>query len=670
MKKTRFIALFITAAMITTSAVSFPAYAQETATSSSSVGNTTGEWENKLGDPIYAEILNNADENEKFMTIIRIPDMADHEAIEKEAQSITGINEENYDTISESEYNEELAKWSSEDEELLKNASNPEDMKKSIIDGRVRENKANRFARIVNQLTADVYTEENAKILAKLGVAEEDIVDYGTDLPEPILMLTKSEIERIAEFDDVKCIDLDIFHDVPQIEEVVEWEDKLGDPIYAEILNNADENEKFMTIVGITDMVDNAAIEQEAIRITGIDIEEFDTISESDYNALCSMQRQLAEEFYLNENSKILSKLAVADEDVVTIDMHSASLTLNLTKSEIERIAAYNDVKTINLDIPKEYMPVYEDTSPYNKKIDRDSLVPLLEKAEEGEKFTVWVWVVDRAKDEAICAQVRSRMIADGSWENHTNPEYDNWDDTSKMISDSRRLQDEVYKQENPKIAAALELADEDIIEIGTQAPLFTLDLTKSEIERIAENAYVTHIDYIDLDAVDEVQETLDEAKRDISETTVFLNDVEDTSKHEGLEITEIAMTYTGSPVTLNIVVKDGNKTLEENVDYTAEYSNNIETGTAYLDIIGIGGYKGKRSYHFAIMKADMFGKQGDADGDGEITSNDALILLRGSIDNKKFSESEMALCDMDKDGIITSNDALLVLRKSVGYSD
>ncbi len=452
-----------------------------------------------------------------------------------------------------------------------------------------------------------------------------------------------------------------------------EWENKLGDPVYAEVLRSADESKKFAVTVGITNTLDPQAIEQEAIRITGIDIEEFDTISESDYNAFCSMQRQLTEEFYLNENSKILSKLAVADEDVVTIDTHSASLTLNLTKSEIERIAAFNDVKTINLDISEEDMPVYEDTSPYNRKIDRDSLVPLLEKAEEGEKFTVWVWVVDRAKDEAICAEVRSRMIADGSWENHTNPEYDNWDDTSKMISDSRRLQDEVYKQENPKIAAALELADEDIIEIGTQAPLFTLNLTKSEIERIAENAYVTHIDYIDLHArgdKDEAPETLDEAKRDISETTVFLNNVEDTSKYGGLEITEIAMTYTGSPVTLNIVVKDGDKTLEENVDYTAEYSNNIETGAANLDIIGIGGYKGKRSYHFAIMNEDMFGKQGDTDGDGEITSNDALILLRGSIDNKKFSESEMALCDMDKDGIITSNDALLVLRKSVGHSE
>ena len=281
-KKTRFIALFITAAMITTSAVSFPAYAQETATPSSSVGNTTGEWENKLGDPIYAEILNNADENEKFMTIVGIPDMADHKAIEQEAQRITSINEENYDTISESEYSEELAKWSAEDEELLKNASNPEDMKKAIIEGRVRENKANRFARIVNQLTADVYTEENAKILAKLGVAEEDVIDVGTDTPTLILNLTKSEIERIAASDDVKAIELDIWGPDQPLDNA-DWRSKLGDLIYVDLLNNADESEKFEVVVGITDMADAQALEVQAQKSTGINAENMYTVSEAEY---------------------------------------------------------------------------------------------------------------------------------------------------------------------------------------------------------------------------------------------------------------------------------------------------------------------------------------------------------------------------------------------------
>ncbi|MBQ1545906.1 MAG: hypothetical protein IIZ59_00035 [Clostridia bacterium] len=166
-----------------------------------------------------------------------------------------------------------------------------------------------------------------------------------------------------------------------------------------------------------------------------------------------------------------------------------------------------------------------------------------------------------------------------------------------------------------------------------------------------------------DIDAVDEDQETLDEAKRDISEATVFLDGVEDRGKYESLEITEIAKTYNGSPITLNIVITDGDKILEENVDYIAEYRDNINTGMAVLDIIGIGRYTGTRKYHFHIMK--LFG---DIDNDGEVTSSDALAVLISSVDNKKLSESEISYYDLDRDGAITSSDALIVLRKSAGY--
>lgn len=302
-------------------------------------------------------------------------------------------------------------------------------------------------------------------------------------------------------------------------------------------------------------------------------------------------------------------------------------------------------------------------THQYNKKIDPDELVPMLEKAEEGDKFTVWVWVVDKAKDDAICAEVRSRMIADGSWQDYTDPKLDASEATNIMITNDRKLQKEVYTQENPKIAQALKLNDDDIIEIGTQDPIFTLNITKSEIERIAESEYVTHIDYIDVNAVVQDQETLDEAKRDISETNVFLDGVEDRSGHGSLEITEIAKSYNGLPITLNIVIKDGDKTLEENVDYTAEYRNNINTGMADLNITGINRYTGTHKYHFHIMK--VFG---DIDYDGIVTSSDALAVLRSSVENKEFSESEMSNFDLDGDGTITSNDALIVLCKSVGY--
>lgn len=55
----------------------------------------------------------------------------------------------------------------------------------------------------------------------------------------------------------------------------------------------------------------------------------------------------------------------------------------------------------------------------------------------------------------------------------------------------------------------------------------------------------------------------------------------------------------------------------------------------------------------------------GDADNDGIITANDALIVLRASLDLDNDNEN-IDLYDIDMDGVITANDALLILRESV----
>ncbi len=153
-----------------------------------------------------------------------------------------------------------------------------------------------------------------------------------------------------------------------------------------------------------------------------------------------------------------------------------------------------------------------------------------------------------------------------------------------------------------------------------------------------------------------------DDHKRDISETTVFLNGVQDEREQEDLEITEIAVPFTATEKTLDIVIKDADKTLLENVDYSVEYRNNVGPGMADLDITGIGAYTGQLNYHFDIMKL-----VGDINGDCEVTSSDALIILRASVRLYEPSESEKILCDVDEDGDISSSDALIVLRKSVG---
>lgn len=60
---------------------------------------------------------------------------------------------------------------------------------------------------------------------------------------------------------------------------------------------------------------------------------------------------------------------------------------------------------------------------------------------------------------------------------------------------------------------------------------------------------------------------------------------------------------YTGKAITQKIVLKDGNKTLAEGVDYKVEFLNNKNAGTAYIIIEGAGSYSGSIVKRFEIKK-------------------------------------------------------------------
>lgn len=59
--------------------------------------------------------------------------------------------------------------------------------------------------------------------------------------------------------------------------------------------------------------------------------------------------------------------------------------------------------------------------------------------------------------------------------------------------------------------------------------------------------------------------------------------------------------------------------------------------------------------------------KPGDADGDGDVTSADALIALRCSIGAQALGKKAAKACDIDGDGEVTSADAIEILRMTVG---
>lgn len=57
----------------------------------------------------------------------------------------------------------------------------------------------------------------------------------------------------------------------------------------------------------------------------------------------------------------------------------------------------------------------------------------------------------------------------------------------------------------------------------------------------------------------------------------------------------------------------------------------------------------------------------GDVDGDGVVTSGDALAILRASLDPSAADETFTKAADVDGDGMVSSSDALTVLRMSLG---
>lgn len=57
----------------------------------------------------------------------------------------------------------------------------------------------------------------------------------------------------------------------------------------------------------------------------------------------------------------------------------------------------------------------------------------------------------------------------------------------------------------------------------------------------------------------------------------------------------------------------------------------------------------------------------GDIDGDKEITSYDAITVLRMSIGADEYNDDMIKIIDVDEDGEITANDAIIILRASIG---
>ncbi len=92
-----------------------------------------------------------------------------------------------------------------------------------------------------------------------------------------------------------------------------------------------------------------------------------------------------------------------------------------------------------------------------------------------------------------------------------------------------------------------------------------------------------------------------------------------------GVTIADIPVqTHTNSPIEPVLVIKDGDKTLFKNTDYLITYSNNINVGTATVNVIFCGDYIGTMTKNFDIVDYKLVSFDGNG---GTGTMSDESVL-------------------------------------------
>ena len=111
-----------------------------------------------------------------------------------------------------------------------------------------------------------------------------------------------------------------------------------------------------------------------------------------------------------------------------------------------------------------------------------------------------------------------------------------------------------------------------------------------------------------------------------------------------GFTIGDIAeQTYTGAAITPAVTVQDGSATLTDGTDYSVEYSDNVNVGTAIVTVTGKGNYSGTKTTTFAIRKAPL-----------TITAQDASMVFGG----------ELPTFEVTYDGFVNSEDVSVLTKQ------
>ena len=133
---------------------------------------------------------------------------------------------------------------------------------------------------------------------------------------------------------------------------------------------------------------------------------------------------------------------------------------------------------------------------------------------------------------------------------------------------------------------------------------------------------------------------------------------------------------YTGSPIECGVYAAIDGKQLVENVDYTLTYSNNVNVGTAYIRLNGIGEHKGlKQNYTFNIIPDKVKRVKHILSENtslklswDSVLGAGAYVITAESINNlKTFTKTVYGSAEGEIDGLIDGNEYIVTVR-ALGY--
>lgn len=111
---------------------------------------------------------------------------------------------------------------------------------------------------------------------------------------------------------------------------------------------------------------------------------------------------------------------------------------------------------------------------------------------------------------------------------------------------------------------------------------------------------------------------------------------------------------------TVNFTVKAG-AALGSTGSFTASSEGAYSTAAQLVTGTGV------TDKTFTVTVQENTGLLGDVNGDGEIDSRDATLILRYAVGLTEFSNDQFLLADVTKDGEVDSRDATMILRYAVG---